>query len=79
MLRERIPPQMSLTEAARRIGVSRPTLYAVLNGSAAVSARMALRLAAATGTPAETWLSAQAQKDLARERRKPPRGVKPLA
>lgn len=38
---------ISVTEFARRLGVSRVTLSRVINGRAAVSADMALRLAAA--------------------------------
>ena len=37
--------KLAIAEAARRMGVSRPALYAVLNGTAAVTAEMALRFA----------------------------------
>src|SRR5262249_30415637 len=37
--------KMTIAEAARRMKVSRPALYTVLNGTAAVTAEMALRFA----------------------------------
>jgi addiction module HigA family antidote len=55
---------MEVTEAARRLGVSRPTLSKLLNGSSSVSPEMALRLEAALGTSPEMWLGLQAQYDL---------------
>jgi addiction module HigA family antidote len=54
----------NVTEAARRIGVSRPTLSRLLNGSSGVSVKMALRLEAALNTSPEMWLGLQAQYDL---------------
>jgi addiction module HigA family antidote len=77
-LRHHIPSRMSLAEAARRLGISRPALYALLDGRAGVSPRMALRLAAATPVPAEMWLIEQARYDLARVKKNPPRGVRRL-
>jgi addiction module HigA family antidote len=55
---------MEVTEAARRLGVSRPTLSKLLNGGSSVSPEMALRLEAALGTSPEMWLGLQAQYDL---------------
>lgn len=64
---------ISVTEFARRLGVSRVTLSRVVNGHAAVSAEMAIRLAAALGGSPESWLQMQAAYDLwqARGRRRP--------
>ena len=56
---------ITVTDFARRIGVTRVTLSNVLNGRSGVSADMALRLAAALGGSAESWLHMQAQYDLA--------------
>jgi addiction module HigA family antidote len=69
---------ISLSEFARKLGVSRVTLSRVVNGHAAVSADMALRLAAALGGSAESWLRMQAAHDLwqAARRRRPK--VEPL-
>lgn len=64
LLREYLPEEMSIGEAANRLGVSRQSLSAVLNGRAGVSADMALRLSQALGTSAEMWLSMQVAHDL---------------
>ena len=64
--------KLAIAEAARRMGVSRPALYAVLNGSAAVTAEMALRFARLTGGAPELYLNMQTGYDLeaARQRLK---------
>jgi len=57
--------EMTVSAAAKHLGVSRVTFSRVLNGKAAVSPEMALRLAAAFGTSSpEVWLRMQAQYDL---------------
>lgn len=56
--------RISVTELAGRLGVSRVALSRVVNARAAVSADMALRLAAALGGSAESWLQMQAAYDL---------------
>ena len=56
--------RISVTEFAERLGVSRVALSRVANGRAAVSADMALRLAAALGGSPESWLQMQAAYDL---------------
>jgi addiction module HigA family antidote len=61
---------MDVTEAARRLGVARPTLSRLLNGSSGISAEMALRLEAALNTSPEMWLGLQAQYDLWKTSRK---------
>ena len=47
---------LSVTEFAKRLGVSRVALSRVVNGRAALSAELAIRLAAALGGSAESWL-----------------------
>lgn len=69
VLQEYIPKSVRVTEAARRLGVSRQALSALLNGRAGVSAEMALRLSKALGTSAEMWLCMQGAYDLWRARR----------
>ena len=66
------PLGLSVTEAAKGLGVSRKTLSAILNGRAGVSPEMAVRLSLAFGTSAESWLTQQVQYDLwqAEKRRK---------
>jgi antitoxin HigA-1 len=56
--------RLSISEAARRIGISRQSLYAVLRGEAAVTAEMALRFARLCGGAAELYLQMQARRDL---------------
>ncbi|MCA2997899.1 MAG: HigA family addiction module antidote protein [Rhodocyclaceae bacterium] len=56
--------QVTVTEFASRIGVTRVALSRVLNGKAGVSADMAVRLAAALGGSAQSWLHLQANFDL---------------
>lgn len=64
---------MSVSELARRLGVSRVALSRVVNGHAAVSAELAIRLAQLLGASAESWLRMQAAYDLwrAEKRRRP--------
>lgn len=59
------PLDLSVTEAARRLGVSRKQLSDVLNGHAGISPEMAIRLDKAFGGGANTWLRLQAAYDLA--------------
>ena len=58
------PLGLSVTDAARALGVSRKTLSAILNGRAGISPEMAIRLSIAFDTTAESWLSQQTQFDL---------------
>jgi addiction module HigA family antidote len=58
------PLKVSVTEAAKALGVSRKTLSAILNGRAGISPEMAVRLSIAFGTSAESWLNQQTQYDL---------------
>ena len=75
-LREDVLPAMGLTvtEAAKQIGVSRVTLSRVLNGHAAISPEMALRLEAwlgiENGGSADVWLGQQMAYDLWQARQK---------
>lgn len=55
---------ISVTAFAERLGVTRVALSRVLNGKAGISADMALRLAAALGGGARSWLHMQANYDL---------------
>jgi addiction module HigA family antidote len=69
-LREDVLPALglSVTEAARQLGVSRVTLSRLLNGKAAVTPEMALRIEAwlgkERGGDARVWLRMQADYDL---------------
>jgi antitoxin HigA-1 len=58
------PLGLTVTEAAKGLGVSRTTLSELLNGRRGVSPEMAIRLSAAFGGSAESWVTQQAQYDL---------------
>src|SRR5580658_7137010 len=55
---------VTVTEAARRLGVGRVTLQRIVNGAAGISPDMAYRLASAFGTNPELWAGLQLQYDL---------------
>jgi addiction module HigA family antidote len=61
---------VSLAEAARRLGVTRAMLSRIRHGHAAVTADMAVRLGELLGTSAELWLGMQSAHDLWIERQK---------
>lgn len=58
------PLNLTVTEAAEALGVSRKTLSAILNCRAGISPEMAIRLGKAFGTSPESWLNQQMQYDL---------------
>lgn len=58
------PLDLTVTEAARALGVSRKTLSSILNGRSGISPEMAVRLSIAFDTSAESWLNQQVQYDL---------------
>ena len=58
------PLNMTITDAAKGLDVSRKTLSSILNGRAGISPEMAVRLSIAFGTSAESWLNQQLQYDL---------------
>jgi antitoxin HigA-1 len=62
--------RLPIAEAARRMQISRPSLYAVLNGNGGVTADMALRFGKLTGGAPELFVQMQAQYDLFEARNK---------
>lgn len=58
------PLGLSVTDAAKGLGVTRKALSELLNGHAGVSPEMAIRLERAFGSTAETWLRMQLAYDL---------------
>ena len=58
------PLGLSVTRAAKALGISRKTLSQLLNGHIGVSPTMAIRLSLATDTTAESWLNMQTAYDL---------------
>jgi addiction module HigA family antidote len=61
---------LSVTDAARLLGVDRQTLSNLLNARSGISAEMAVRLEKAFGTPARHWLIRQLDYDLAQVMRR---------
>ena len=58
------PLELSITDAADALGISRKTLSSILNGRAGISPEMTVRLSIAFETTAESWLNLQSQYDL---------------
>ena len=69
------PLGLSVTDAAKVLGVTRQALNNVVNGKAGLSPEMAIRLEQAFGSTADTRLRMQAAYDLA-EARKREAGIK---
>jgi len=59
------PLELTVTDAAKGLGVSRKTLSELLNGHAGILPEMAIRLSKAFGGSAESWLTQQMHYDLA--------------
>lgn len=78
VLQDTVLAGMTVTEFAKRLGVSRVALSRVVNGRAAVSAELAIRLAAALGGSAESWLRIQVAYDLAKAAKKRRPKIAPL-
>ena len=58
------PLRISITEAAKALGISRKALSELLNGHTGISPEMAMRLSIAFDTTPESWLTQQIQYDL---------------
>ena len=69
---------LSVTEAATRLAMSRVALSRVLNGNAAVSPDLAIRLEQAGVSTARAWLGMQANYDLWQALKRPQPAVRPL-
>jgi addiction module HigA family antidote len=59
---------VSISSAAKQLGISRQQLHNVIAGRSPVTLDMALRLEAGLGSTAETWLRMQTNYDLAQIR-----------
>jgi antitoxin HigA-1 len=56
--------EMTISEAATRLKITRAHLSRILNGHSNISAEMSLRLSSALGTSPDFWLKMQGQFDL---------------
>ena len=63
------PLDLTVTDAADALGVTRKTFSELVNGHSGVSIHMALRLSRAFGTTPEYWLNLQQTYDLERARK----------
>jgi addiction module HigA family antidote len=63
------PLGLSVTGAARTLGIARQTLNNVVNGASGISPEMAIRLSKAFGGSPQVWLGMQMNYDLARAMR----------
>ena len=66
ILREDVikPLGLTVTEAAKRLGVARKTLSELINCRSSMSPEMAVRIGKATKTTPDSWLYMQAKLDL---------------
>lgn len=78
VLREFLPTDISISEIAIRLGVSRPHLSKLLNGHSSMTAGMSIRIGLLTGTSPESWLINQVKWDLWLASQKPLPNVKRL-
>jgi addiction module HigA family antidote len=74
------PLDISVTEAAKALKVSRPTLSKLLNGHMGISPEMAVRLSIVFNTSDKLWIDLQAGYDLwIAQQQKSKLRLKPLA
>ncbi|MHB1605988.1 MAG: HigA family addiction module antitoxin [Leptospirales bacterium] len=78
VLRESLPPGMNVSEAARRLGVTRQALSTLLNRRSDMSIEMALRLESGLGIAEDFCLRMQLQRDLWSARQKPKPVAEPI-
>ena len=64
------PLGLTITDAAKALGVSRNALSELTNGRRGISPEMAIRLEQAFGSTADVWIRMQANYDLAQARLK---------
>ena len=69
----------SVTEVAAHLGVSRVALSRVLNGKAAVSAEMSIKLGQALGTSPDLWFKMQNAYDFWQASQAKRKKVRPLS
>ncbi len=62
------PLRLTITEAAKVLGVTRQALNNLVNGKSGISPEMAVRISKAFGGTAEMWVRLQANYDLAQVR-----------
>jgi len=69
------PLRITITEAAKNLGISRKTLSEIVNGRCALSPEIAVRIGKATQTSPESWLAMQTRLNLWNAMQKEPEDV----
>jgi len=69
------PLGITITDAAKDLGISRKTLSELVNGKCALSPELAVRIAKATNTSPESWLAMQTKLDLWKAMQNDPKDV----
>ena len=64
------PLGLTVTDAARMMGITRKALSELVNEKSSCTVQMALRIAKVTNTSAESWLAMQVKLDLWKARQK---------
>ena len=72
------PLNLSVTDAASMLGVSRKTLSEFINEKSSLSPEMALRIGKATNTSVESWMNMQQKLTLWNARKHEPNDVIPF-
>ena len=72
------PLNLTVTDAAKMLGVSRKALSELVNEKAALSPDMALRIAKATNTSPESWMNMQQKLTLWEAEQHVPQNVIPF-
>jgi antitoxin HigA-1 len=62
--------RLNISEAAKRLSISRQLLHKIIAGRSPITAEMAVKLEQEIGSTADTWLRMQAAYDLARVRQR---------
>ena len=70
------PLGLTVTDAAKKLGVTRKTLSELINCKSSLSPTMALRISEATKTSPESWLNMQLKLDLWKASQHKPKDVK---
>ena len=69
------PLGLTITAAAKDLGINRKTLSALVNGKRSLTPEMAIRIAHATKTSPESWLNMQTKLDLWTASKNKPRNI----
>ena len=69
------PLNLTITEAAKRLGTSRQNLTDLIHERISLTVDMAMRIAAATGTSPESWYDRQVIFDMWTASKEPPRDI----